>query len=143
MRWSPRTSDPADEGCALGAPPREHSGRSPVAGTGRWPQTHRVLIVLSPAKTLDYESRPATRKHSEPLLLDDAERLIAVLATKTPDQIRALMELSPELAELNVERFQDWHRPFTPRNARAAILAFRGDVYLGMDAPATFSERDY
>ena len=114
-----------------------------VAGAGSGGDNQRVLIVLSPAKSLDYETRPATRKRSEPLLLDDAERLVSVLAAKSPDEIRALMDLSPELAELNVERYHDWHRPFTPANARAAILAFRGDVYLGMDAPATFGERDY
>jgi cytoplasmic iron level regulating protein YaaA (DUF328/UPF0246 family) len=65
------------------------------------------------------------------------------MAAKTPDEVAELMSISRPLAELNVERFHDWERPFTPANARPAILAFNGDVYLGMNAPATFSERDF
>lgn len=102
-----------------------------------------MLTVLSPAKTLDYESKPATRKYSEPLLLDHAAKLIDVMAGKTPDDLSQLMGISRELAELNVERFQDWERPFTRKNARAAILAFKGDVYMGMDVANRFGERDY
>jgi hypothetical protein len=102
-----------------------------------------VLIVLSPAKSLDYESPLATRKHSQPAMLDRAEELVKIMAAKSPAEIGALMGISSGLAELNFERFADWERPFTPRNARPAVLAFRGDVYLGLDAPGTFSERDY
>lgn len=102
-----------------------------------------MLIVLSPAKSLDYETRLATRKSSEPRLLDRAAELVKVMAEKTPAEITKLMGVSESLALLNFERFQDWETPFTPANARAAILAFSGDVYLGLDAPATFSERDY
>ncbi len=102
-----------------------------------------MLIVVSPAKSLDYESPLPTAKYSEPELLDRAAELVKIMATKTPDDLRALMGVSAGLAELNVERFQDWERPFTPDNARPALLAFKGDVYLGMDAAGTFSERDY
>jgi len=102
-----------------------------------------MLSVLSPAKTLDYESKLATKKFSQPELLDYAAKLVDVMATKTPDQLRTMMGISQELAELNVERFHDWERPFTNENARAAILAFKGDVYLGMDAPGRFDERDF
>lgn len=103
-----------------------------------------MLIVLSPAKSLDFESRPlATKKCSQPALLDRAAELVKVMATKTPLEIGAMMGISRSLAETNFERFQDWEQPFTPANARPAVLAFRGDVYLGMDAPATFSARDY
>ena len=102
-----------------------------------------VLIVLSPAKSLDYESPLTTKKRSEPLLLDRASELVDIMRTKSPADLRQLMGISQELAELNFERFNDWEVPFTPESTRPAILAFRGDVYLGMDAPATFGERDY
>ena len=102
-----------------------------------------MLIVVSPAKSLDLESRLATKKHSRARLLDEATKLAAVMRTKSPDDLRALMAISPELAELNFERFQDWAPPLDQGNARPALLTFNGDTYLGMDAPATFDERDY
>ena len=102
-----------------------------------------MLIVVSPAKSLDYESPLATKKFSTPELLDQSEQLVAVMAKKTPDEIRTLMGISDALAEVNFTRFQEWERPFTPKNSRPALLAFHGDVYLGMNAPATFTERDY
>jgi len=102
-----------------------------------------VLIVLSPAKSLDFASPLPTQKWSEPELLDDSAELIKVLAAKTPDEIGELMRISRSLAETNFERFQEWSLPFTTQNARPAVLSFRGDVYLGLDAPAKFSERDY
>jgi uncharacterized protein len=102
-----------------------------------------VLIVLSPAKSLDYESRLATRKHSQPELVERAAELAGIMAAKSPAELAQMMEISRPLAELNFERFQDWEPTFAPANARAAILAFNGDVYLGLDAPGTFSERDY
>jgi cytoplasmic iron level regulating protein YaaA (DUF328/UPF0246 family) len=102
-----------------------------------------VLIVVSPAKSLDFESKLATKKFSEPEMLDRSEELVAVMASKSPDEISALMHVSPALGELNFGRFHDWERPFTPRNARAALLAFNGDVYMGMDASNSFSERDF
>jgi len=102
-----------------------------------------VLIVVSPAKSLDYESPLATKKHSTPLLLDRAAELVDVMAGKSPDDLVDLMHISASLAELNVERFSDWNMPFTTDNARPALLAFNGDVYTGMDAAATFNERDF
>ncbi len=102
-----------------------------------------MLIVVSPAKSLDYETKLPTKKHSEPRLLDRSEELVDAMASRSPQAIAKLMSVSTELAELNHERFQDWHRPFTPANARPALLAFSGDVYLGMDAANTFTERDY
>lgn len=102
-----------------------------------------MLIVVSPAKSLDYESKLPTKKYSEPRLLDQAEELVGVMATKSPGAISKLMSVSEKLGELNHERFQDWERPFTVDNARPALLAFTGDVYLGMDPATTFSERDY
>jgi cytoplasmic iron level regulating protein YaaA (DUF328/UPF0246 family) len=102
-----------------------------------------VLIVVSPAKSLDFESRLPTRKFSEPVMLDRSRELVSIMARKSPDDLAGLMSISPALAELNFERFQDWEPPFTPINARPAVLAFNGDTYIGLDASATFTERDY
>ncbi len=101
-----------------------------------------MLIVVSPAKSLDYESKLPTRKHSEPRLLDRSRELVGVMAKKSPRELSEIMSVSAALAELNHERFQDWELPFTTDNARPAVLAFSGDVYLGMNA-TTFSERDF
>jgi len=102
-----------------------------------------VLIVVSPAKSLDFDSKLPTKKHSEPRMLDDAEALVEVMSDKSPAEISKMMSVSESLGELNHERFQDWERPFTPDNSRPALLAFTGDVYLGMDPAGTFTERDY
>ena len=102
-----------------------------------------MLIVISPAKALDFESPLATKKHSEPTMLDDSAELVEVMAQKTPEELAALMSISPTLAELNFERFQDWEAPFNPKNSRPALLAFNGDTYNGLDARNSFSERDY
>ncbi len=101
-----------------------------------------MLIVLSPAKSLDYESPLATDKRSEPTMLDQSAELVEIMATKSPRQLSNLMGISADLAELNVERFQEWERPFTPEVARQAVLAFDGDVYQGLDA-ASFNQRDF
>lgn len=102
-----------------------------------------MLIVVSPAKSLDYESPLPTRKHSEPEMLDKSAELVAVMVQKSPDEISSMMHVSPALGELNFARFQDWERPFTTQNARPALLAFSGDVYAGIDASNSFSERDF
>jgi cytoplasmic iron level regulating protein YaaA (DUF328/UPF0246 family) len=101
-----------------------------------------VLIVVSPAKSLDYESKLPTKKHSEPRMLDRSRELVDVMAKKSPNEISKMMGVSAGLGELNHERFVDWETPFTPKNARPAVLAFSGDVYMGMDA-GTFTERDF
>ena len=113
-----------------------------VAAAARCAITHVVLIVLSPAKTLDYESRLPTRKHSQPRMLDRSEQLVEVLVKRSPSELAALMGISEELAELNAQRFADFTTPFDRRNARSAVLAFDGDVYRGMDV-ASFGERDF
>ena len=102
-----------------------------------------MLIVVSPAKSLDYETPLATKKFTEATMLDRSAELIGLMTAKSAREIEKLMSISPSLAQLNVERYQDWHRPFTRKNARAAILAFNGDVYMGMDAPNTFSQADF
>ncbi len=102
-----------------------------------------MLALLSPAKSLDFDSKPATRKHTQPRLLDAAQELIDVMRTKSPDEIASLMGISDELAVLNHQRYRDFETPFTTRNARAAVLGFAGDVYQGMAAPTRFDERDF
>lgn len=102
-----------------------------------------MLAVLSPAKSLDYESRLPTRKASEPRLLEESLGLIEVMRTKSPAEVASMMDISEDLAALNVERYADFTLPFTRRNARPAILAFNGDVYQGMAARDRFDERDY
>lgn len=101
-----------------------------------------MLSVLSPAKTLDYESPLPTRKRSQPRMLDRSEELVDLLVTRSPSELASLMDISHELAELNAQRFADFTTPFDRRNARPALLAFDGDVYRGMEA-ARFGERDF
>jgi hypothetical protein len=101
-----------------------------------------MLSVLSPAKTLDYESPLPTRKHSQPRMLDRSEQLVDVLVARAPSDLASLMDISDDLAELNAQRYADFTTPFTRDNARPAVLAFKGDVYQGMDV-AGFDERDF
>ena len=93
-----------------------------------------MLFLLSPAKSLDYESPLATTTHTRPLFTPQSAALIEVLKTKTPQQISTLMHLSDALSGLNVARYQAWSPKFTARNSRQAALAFNGDVYVGLDA---------
>ena len=101
-----------------------------------------MLMIISPAKTLDYESPLATETHTQPDFLDDACELIDQLKELEPHQVSNLMSISDKLGQLNAERFQSWHTPFTPDNARQAVLAFKGDVYTGLDAES-FSNEDF
>ena len=93
-----------------------------------------MLMVISPAKTLDYTSPLATQEYSLPRYLEQSSQLIEVLRKLSPNQLAELMKLSDKLAGLNVARFTQWQPAFTLENARQAILAFRGDVYTGLDA---------
>ena len=102
-----------------------------------------MLIVVSPAKALDFESPLVTKKHSQPAMLERSKELVDVLSTKTPQDLQSLMSISDSLAELNFERYQDWSTPFTTDNSRPAILSFSGDTYIGLNAGATFSERAF
>ncbi len=102
-----------------------------------------MLSVLSPAKSLDFDSRLPTRKHSQPRMLDRASELINVMRSKSVAEISSLMDISEELATLNAERYQDFSTPFSMKNARASVLAFAGDVYQGMAAAERFGERDF
>ena len=100
-----------------------------------------MLIVVSPAKTLDYESPLVTSRFTRPELLDDSARLATRARQLTPDQLASLMKISDKLAGLNAARFAQWQPDFTPDNARQALLAFKGDVYTGL-AVEDFSEAD-
>lgn len=93
-----------------------------------------MLIVISPAKTLDYESPLPSRKFSQPQFLEESGKLIKVLRRLAPDDVQDLMHISTKLAELNVSRYLNWEQPFSPKNARPAIFAFKGDVYAGIEA---------
>ncbi|KAF1003585.1 MAG: hypothetical protein E5299_02464 [Burkholderia gladioli] len=93
-----------------------------------------MLMVISPAKTLDYETPPVIDTYTQPAHLDDAQALIGILRELSPAQIASLMSLSDKLAGLNAARFASWHPEFTPANAKQALLAFKGDVYTGLAA---------
>ena len=93
-----------------------------------------MLFLLSPAKSLDYSKSPQSHTHTRPLFAEQSAALIAVLKTKTPQDISGLMKLSDALSRLNVARYQVWSKKFTDKNSKQAVLAFNGDVYDGLDA---------
>lgn len=95
-----------------------------------------MLALISPAKTLDYESRLPTDHHTLPRLLDHSQQLIDIAAKLSASEIAQLMSVSEKIAQLNAARFQDWCSDFNFSNARQAIFAFKGDVYTGLDAYA-------
>jgi cytoplasmic iron level regulating protein YaaA (DUF328/UPF0246 family) len=101
-----------------------------------------MLTVLSPAKTLDFETLPKTKTASQPVLLDQSEILVDQLRGMTGAKLSKLMGISDKLGELNRERFGQWETPFTKTNSKQAVLAFKGDVYRGLDAES-FSEDDF
>lgn len=93
-----------------------------------------MKLVLSPAKSLDYESPIPVKTYSQPQFLEEAEYLVKKLRGLSAGQLKKLMDISDDLAQTNVQRFAQWNIPFTEDNARQAIFAFKGDVYLGLDA---------
>ena len=101
-----------------------------------------MLHVVSPAKTQDFTTAPATATYSQPRFLEHSQQLIDELRPLAPHQVSELMHVSDKLGELNAQRFLDWHTPFSPDNAKQAVLAFKGDVYTGM-AAHTYSEADF
>ncbi|NRP93970.1 MULTISPECIES: peroxide stress protein YaaA [unclassified Marinobacterium] len=101
-----------------------------------------MLLLISPAKTLDYETPVTTQLKSEPEFTDRAETLINNLRDYAPQDIAELMKLSDKLASLNVARYQSWVKEHNETNAKQAMLAFKGDVYTGLDADS-FDEADY
>lgn len=101
-----------------------------------------MLMVVSPAKKLDFDSENIHQDHvGEPRLLDQAQILVDKAKTLRSVDLKSMMGISDALADLNVARFQAFETPFTPSNARPAMDAFKGDVYVGLDAP-TLSDED-
>jgi cytoplasmic iron level regulating protein YaaA (DUF328/UPF0246 family) len=92
-----------------------------------------MKIVISPAKSLNFEKQIPTNRFSEPKFLKEATTIQNTLKKKKPKQLMVLMSISDKLAELNWQRNQDWQTPFTTENARPAVYAFDGDVYQGLD----------
>lgn len=93
-----------------------------------------MLTVISPAKTLDFDTPPTTRKKTQPLFLERSAALVDDARHLSPQDIKKLMGVSENIAELNHERFMNWGMPFDLDNAKQSILAFKGDVYTGLDA---------
>ncbi len=93
-----------------------------------------MKIVVSPAKSLNFESSLPIKEYTESLFLKEAATIQKTLKKKKPKDLMELMDISEKLADLNWERNQNWSLPFTPENARPAVYAFDGDVYTGLDA---------
>jgi cytoplasmic iron level regulating protein YaaA (DUF328/UPF0246 family) len=93
-----------------------------------------MLTIISPAKKLDYSELSESLNFTQPLLLEHSEQLLKDLRLLSPKDICSLMGLSDKLGALNYARFQEWQTPFSSDNAKQAILAFKGDVYQGLDA---------
>lgn len=100
-----------------------------------------MLMLLSPAKSLDYETPPVIDRHTLPQFVDESAALIEVIKPYTPAQIASLMDLSDSLSQLNVARYAAWRSRFTAKNSKQAVLAFNGDVYEGLDANALTAEQ--
>ena len=92
-----------------------------------------MKIIISPAKSLDFESKVPTKKYTKPIFPEQAEKLSTVLKKKSAKQLSKLMSISDNLGQLNYDRNQQWCLPFTPENAKQAIYAFTGAVFQGID----------
>lgn len=101
-----------------------------------------MLILLSPAKSLDYDSPLLTAQSSKPRFINDSAELVQQLRKLSVDEVGKLMSISAKLAQLNYDRFASWEPEFTKDNSRQAILAFTGDVYQGMEL-AEWSKGDF
>ncbi len=93
-----------------------------------------MQIILSPAKTLDFETKAAVNTATQPIYLKESEKLIKELKKKGKSDLKEMMDISDDLAELNLQRFREWGTPFTKANAKQAVFAFNGDVYEGLQA---------
>ena len=87
-----------------------------------------MLIVVSPAKSLDFETKAPTRKFTDPQYLEESTQLVGQLQKLRPEDFSDLMHISSALGELNHMRFANWHTPFNLENSKQAIFAFKGDV---------------
>ena len=101
-----------------------------------------MIVILSPAKTLEFERTVPYNKYTLPMFLKDSEKLVEILKKKSDKELSELMEISKDLAELNYKRFQEWKTPFNEKNARQAVFTFNGPVYHGFDFMA-YKKEDY
>ena len=100
-----------------------------------------MKIVISPAKSLNYETQLPITTYTESAFLSKAVTIQKTLKKKKPKQLMELMDISDKLAELNWQRNQEWNIPFSPENARQAVYAFDGDVYTGLDVYSLSTEK--
>ncbi len=96
-----------------------------------------MLMLLSPAKTLDFDSASPSDSYTGADFLDSASELVEVMKTYTSEKLGRLMSVSDKIATLNAHRFKNWERPFTMQNAKQAVFAFKGDVYTGLSVETT------
>ncbi len=101
-----------------------------------------MIAVLSPAKTLDFENAPQTLTFTLPIRSDESQELIDILVGQSSEDLQKLMNISEKLADLNLDRYRTFKRPFSPGNAKQAILAFKGDVYKDLEIDL-YTEEDY
>ncbi len=104
-----------------------------------------MLMIISPAKTLDFETPVTTESYSIPDYLEKSAELVDIMKKKSLRDLVNMMQVSQKIAELNVERFKSWKLPFNPGNARQAFLAFKGDVYKrqGLSMVVPFKRKAY
>ncbi|MEW5011538.1 MAG: peroxide stress protein YaaA [Cycloclasticus sp.] len=100
-----------------------------------------MLLLISPAKTLDFATPPLTQQHSQADFLAESSQLIEQLKVLSPSDLSSLMGISEKLGTLNSNRFLQWRLPFDLENSKQALLAFKGDVYEGIDV-SSFSSED-
>ncbi|OYX23394.1 MAG: hypothetical protein B7Z16_02600 [Algoriphagus sp. 32-45-6] len=100
-----------------------------------------MLILISPAKTLDYSS-PNFKEYTQPDFVSDVKSLVSVMKRKSAEEIAELMHISENLAQLNEERYKTFQKEFNPENSKQALLAFKGDVYTKIDVD-TYTEEDF
>ncbi len=99
-----------------------------------------MLLILSPAKSLDFETPAGTDKYTQPEYLPQSQQLVKKLKDHSPAKLASLMKISDKLASLNAARYGSWDTPFTQENAKQALLSFTGDVYRGLDANSLDAE---
>lgn len=100
-----------------------------------------MKIIISPAKSLDFENKATTTLHTQPIFLEDSKKLNKKLKTLSRKKIADFMGVSPALADLNYERNQNWEPPFNLDNAKQAVFAFTGEVYRGIDVTTLDAEK--
>ncbi len=101
-----------------------------------------MITILSPSKTQDFEDELSFSTHTQPVFLKETRKLANTLCKLSEKKLSSLMSISPKLAHLNAERYKAFKTPFTPKNARQALIAFRGDVYQGFDLE-NYKKSDY